>query len=78
MEPGATSRLAREGKLKFPLLSDFEPQARVAWLTYGVYREHDGTAERALFLIDGQGIVRWSYVSPVGRESGSRRHFEGA
>lgn len=33
---------------------------------YGVYREEDGTAERALFVIDGDGIIRWSYVSPVG------------
>jgi alkyl hydroperoxide reductase subunit AhpC len=33
---------------------------------YGVYRQHDGTAERALFVIDSEGIIRRSYVSPVG------------
>ncbi len=32
---------------------------------YGVYREGDGFSERALFVVDGDGIVRWSYVSPV-------------
>jgi alkyl hydroperoxide reductase subunit AhpC len=42
---------ARESKLKFPLLADFEPKGAVA-RAYGVYRQHDGTAERALFVID--------------------------
>ena len=55
----------RESKLKFSLLADFEPKGAVA-RTYGVYREHDGTAERALFVIDSEGLIRWSYVSPVG------------
>lgn len=51
--------------LHFPLLSDFEPKGAVA-RAYGAYRERDGYAERALFLIDGDGIIRWSYCSPVG------------
>src|ERR1700739_2042142 len=33
---------ARESKLKFPLLADFEPKGAVA-RAYGVYRQHDGT-----------------------------------
>ena len=57
-------------KLHFPLLSDFEPKGHVA-RQYGVYREGDGTSERALFVIDGDGIVRWSYVSPVGINPGA-------
>src|SRR3954471_14128515 len=61
---------ARESKLRFPLLSDFEPKGAVA-RAYGVYREQDGTAERALFLIDADGIIRWSYVSPVGVNPGA-------
>jgi len=61
---------ARESKLKFPLLADFEPKGAVA-RAYGVYREHDGTAERALFVIDSEGIIRWSYVSPVGVAPGA-------
>ena len=51
-------------KLHFPLLADFEPKGAVARL-YGVYRESDGTSERALFVIDAAGVIRWSYVSPI-------------
>jgi peroxiredoxin (alkyl hydroperoxide reductase subunit C) len=38
---------------------------------YGVYRAADGTTERGLFVIDAQGIVRWSYVSPIGVNPGA-------
>jgi peroxiredoxin len=55
---------ARDRKLHFPLLADFEPKGSVA-RRYGVYREHDGVSERALFVIDAQGKVAWSYVSPI-------------
>ncbi len=51
--------------LHFPLLSDFHPKGEVA-KKYGVYREEDGTTERALFVIDSDGIVRWSFISPGG------------
>jgi peroxiredoxin len=57
-------------KLHFPLLADFEPKGAVA-RRYGVYREADGFTERALFVIDGEGIIRWSYVSPVGVNPGA-------
>ena len=57
-------------KLHFPLLSDFEPKGDVA-RRYGVYRGHDGHSERALFVIDGDGVIRWSYVSPVGVNPGA-------
>jgi alkyl hydroperoxide reductase subunit AhpC len=46
------------------LLADFEPKGEVA-RSYGVYRQHDGVSERALFVIDEKGIIRWSYVSPI-------------
>jgi len=49
--------------LRFPLLSDFEPKGAVA-RAYGVYDAEEGLNQRALFVIDGKGIVRWSYVSP--------------
>ena len=61
---------AAERRLHFPLLSDFEPKGRVARL-YGVYRDEDGTTERALFVIDAAGVIRWSYVSPVGVNPGA-------
>ena len=38
---------------------------------YGVYREKDGESERALFVIDAEGVIRWSYVSPVGINPGA-------
>ncbi|MHC4434139.1 MAG: redoxin domain-containing protein [Planctomycetota bacterium] len=61
---------ARDRNLTFPLLADFEPKGAVA-KAYGVYREEEGTSERALFVIDAEGIVRWSYVSPVGVNPGA-------
>jgi len=61
---------ARDRKLHFPLLSDFEPKAEVA-RTYGVYRESDGVCERALYVIDDEGVIRWSYVSPIGVNPGA-------
>ena len=51
-------------KLHFALLADFEPKGSVA-KKYGVYRDGDGFSERALFVIDGDGVIRWSYVSPI-------------
>ena len=61
---------AKSRNLRFPLLSDFEPKGAVA-STYGAYRAQDGTSERALFVIDGGGTIRWSYLSPVGINPGA-------
>ena len=61
---------ARDRNLHFPLLADFEPKGAVARL-YGAYREEDGTSERALFVLDGSGIIRWSYCSPVAVNPGA-------
>jgi peroxiredoxin len=57
-------------KLRFPLLADFEPKGAVS-RAYGAYREHDGISERALFVIDGDGVIRWSYCGPVGVNPGA-------
>jgi peroxiredoxin len=61
---------AKDRNLHFPLLADFEPKGEVA-RTYNVYRAKEGTSERALFVIDDAGIVRWSYLSPVGVNPGA-------
>jgi len=61
---------ASDRKLHFPLLSDFEPKGDLA-KRYGAYRHADGTCERALFVIDKDGIIRWSYISPVGVNPGA-------
>jgi peroxiredoxin len=55
---------AKARNLHFPLLADFEPKGNVS-RAYGAYRAQDGTSERALFLVDGDGVIRWSYLSPV-------------
>lgn len=57
-------------KLHFPLLSDFEPKGEVS-REYGVYREQTGTSERALFVIDEEGYIKWSYLSPYNVNPGA-------
>jgi peroxiredoxin len=61
---------AKDRTLHFPLLADFEPKGGLA-RQYGVYRERDGFSERALFVIDADGVIRWSYVSPIGVNPGA-------
>ena len=56
--------------LHFPLLADFEPKGAVA-RKYGVYRENDGICERALFVIDKNGTIAWSYCSPIAVNPGA-------
>jgi len=64
------SAFAEARHLHFPLLADFEPKGAVAQ-QYGAYRRDDGTSERALFVIDRDGIIRWSYCSPVAVNPGA-------
>jgi peroxiredoxin len=64
------AEFARQRNLHFPLLSDFEPKGAVSRL-FGVYREKDGTSERALFVIDKSGIIQWSYCSPINVNPGA-------
>lgn len=64
------AEFAKSRNLHFPLLADFEPKGAVA-RKYGVYRQSEGTSERALFVIDAEGVIRWSYVSPVGVNPGA-------
>lgn len=60
--------------LAYPLLSDFHPKGEVA-KKYGVLRD-DGVAERALFVIDPEGTIRYSYVSPIKENPGADRLLE--
>jgi peroxiredoxin (alkyl hydroperoxide reductase subunit C) len=55
---------ATDRKLRFPLLADFEPKGEVS-RRFGVYDCATGESKRALFVLDGDGVIRWSYVSPV-------------
>jgi len=61
---------ARDRNLHFPLLADFHPKGEVA-RRFGVYDENIGTSERALFVLDGDGVISWSYVSPIGVNPGA-------
>jgi peroxiredoxin len=61
---------ARDRKLHFPLLADFHPKGETA-ARYGVYDDAIGMCERALFVVDGDGVVSWSYVSPIGVNPGA-------
>ncbi|MBC9932592.1 redoxin domain-containing protein [Chitinophaga qingshengii] len=58
----------KDRNLHFDLLADFEPKGLVSRL-YGVYQ--DGVSQRALFVIDDQGVIRWSYLSPIGENPGA-------
>jgi peroxiredoxin (alkyl hydroperoxide reductase subunit C) len=61
---------AKSRNLDFPLLADFEPKGEVS-RKYGAYRQQDGFSERALFVIDGTGVIRWSYLSEVSKNPGA-------
>ena len=61
---------AKDRNLHFPLLADFEPKGEVS-RAYDAYRPTDGTSERALYVINGDGVVAWSYLSPVGVNPGA-------
>jgi peroxiredoxin len=56
--------------LHFALLSDFEPKGAVA-RAYGAYRDGEGVAERALFVLDEKGTIAWSYCSPIAVNPGA-------
>jgi peroxiredoxin len=61
---------ARDRKIHFPLLADFEPKGAVS-KKYGAYNDKEGDSLRALFVIDEQGIIQWSYLSPDGINPGA-------
>lgn len=51
-------------QIHFDLLADYEPKGAVA-STYGAYDGAHGCAARALFVIDKNGTIAWSYQSPM-------------
>ena len=60
--------------VEYPLLADFYPHGGVA-KAYGVFRS-EGYAERATFVIDKQGIVRYSEIHEIGRVPDRTRALE--
>ena len=61
---------AKDRKLDFPLLADFEPKGAVS-RNYGAYFTPAGFSERALFVIDKDGIIRWSFCAPLSENPGA-------
>lgn len=69
---GVWSHMAfkKDRNIHYPLLSDFEPKGEVSRM-YGAYQEDKGESARALFVIDKDGIICWSYDSPSGVNPGA-------
>jgi peroxiredoxin len=61
---------AKERRLNFPLLSDFEPKGSISQ-AYGAYDPRTGESTRALFVIDPKGMIRWSLLAPDGVNPGA-------
>lgn len=57
---------AKAENLSMPLLSDFWPHGETA-SKYGVFLDFLGAANRGTFIIDGEGILRWSVVTELGK-----------
>jgi peroxiredoxin len=62
--PYANKVWAEQQGFAFPILSDFWPHGAVAQ-AYGIFNEVAGRALRATFVIDKNGIVRWSVVNAI-------------
>jgi len=56
---------AQRDELNFPLLADFWPHGAVAQ-AYGVFNTDAGVANRGTFLVDRDGIIRFSEVNEIG------------
>jgi peroxiredoxin len=61
--PFAHKAFQEKLNLTIPLLADFEPKGAVA-KAFGVYNDEYGTSQRALVMIDPDGVVKWAYCSP--------------
>ena len=73
--PWCHAAFAKARNLRFPLLSDFEPKGAVS-RSYGAYRSKEGMSDRALFVLDADGIIRWSYLSPLNVNPGADGIFK--
>jgi mycoredoxin-dependent peroxiredoxin len=69
----AQRALADRDGIFFPLLTDFWPHGAVA-SAYGVFDEISGAPRRSSFIIDKDGVVRWSVHNPRGRARDLDQH----
>ncbi len=61
---------AKELNVRIPLISDFHPKGQIS-KSYNVYRDDIGASERALVVIDGEGLISWACVSPIETNPGA-------
>jgi peroxiredoxin len=74
-DPDAHRAFTAKLNLSFPLLADNAPLGAVA-SAYGVFDPQAGTSGRALFVIDAEGVVHWSYISPTSINPGANGILE--
>lgn len=63
------------GGISYPLLSDFWPHGDVSQ-KYGVFRSENGMSERAIFIIDKKGIIRYIDVHDIAEQPDEEQIFE--
>jgi peroxiredoxin len=74
-QPAKTAWAKELGVSSFDLLSDNYPYGAVA-RQYGVFREKDGISDRAVFLIDKSGTIRWAKVYDIPQHPGNDEVFQ--
>jgi len=63
--PSLRAFAAGLGGVPHPLLADFHPKGAVLQ-SYSVYNEETGMARRSVFIIDKDGVIRWSELYQAG------------
>ena len=63
--PFTQKMFAEQEGYKFPVLADFWPHGAAA-KAYGIFNEDLGCAMRGTFIIDKEGIIRWTVVNGLG------------
>jgi alkyl hydroperoxide reductase subunit AhpC len=63
------------GGITYDLLADFHPKAEVA-KNYGAYRENDGIAERALFIVDKEGKIAYIDIHDISDQPDNEELFD--
>ena len=58
-KPVQTAYAGTLGSIPYPILSDFYPHGQIC-RNYGVFNEETGVPKRSVFLIDKEGVVRFS------------------
>ena len=70
MASGVMPRSQRTATFIFRWPAVLSPRVRCLE-PYGAYRSEDGVCERALFVIDKNGVIAWSYCSPIAVNPGA-------